>query len=463
PMITGNMMTALGAVAAGCKFYAAYPMSPATSILHWMAGHTEQVGVVVKQAEDEIAAINLAIGAGHAGVRALTATSGGGFALMTEAIGMAGMIETPVVVVNVMRGGPSTGLPTKTEQGDLNQAIGASQGDFPRVIVAPKDAADCFSTMVESFNLAEKWQLPVIVLSDLYLGEHRSTLDPDRVSHDVPIDRGEWADEDDAATNHAGGFLRYRITDSGVSPRARAGQKGLQHTSATDEHDERGILVSDEHTNAAIRRKMIEKRMRKMDGVLASLPAPAIEGPADAEATLIGWGSMWGVINEAAERLRASGIPVNQLHFKWLWPFHENEARALLEACNRTVVIEANFSGQFARHLRAETGFTVDEVLLKYDGEPIEPQWVVGEVKRVLQGADKSLDVDETEVREMAYHFIRIHLKDQVRPVRYEHVARNGSEAVWNVDLVDRKEATPRGRLVIGHESGKLHAWEPTA
>jgi 2-oxoglutarate ferredoxin oxidoreductase subunit alpha len=169
PVVTGNQMVALGAAAAGCKFYSAYPMSPASFILHWLASHSEQLGVLVKQAEDELAVMNLAIGAGHAGVRSMCATSGGGFALMTEAIGMAGILETPVVVVNVQRGGPSTGLPTKTEQGDLNQAIGASQGDFPRVIVAPKTAVDCYDTTVEAFNLAETFQLPVIVVSDLLL------------------------------------------------------------------------------------------------------------------------------------------------------------------------------------------------------------------------------------------------------------------------------------------------------
>ncbi|MHC5052573.1 MAG: 2-oxoacid:acceptor oxidoreductase subunit alpha, partial [Planctomycetota bacterium] len=259
PVVNGNQMTALGAVAGGCKFYSAYPMSPATQILHWFAAHSERCGVLVKQAEDELAVVNLAIGAGHAGVRAMCATSGGGFALMTEAIGMAGMIETPVVIVNVQRGGPSTGLATKTEQGDLNQAIGASQGDFPRVILAPRDAADCYHTSAEAFNLAETFQLPVIVLTDLLLAETRSTLEADAISPEVPIERGEWVTE---AEETGRGFQRYRITPSGISPRARPGTRGLQHVSSTDDHDERGVLISDEHTNAAIRRKMHEKRMR---------------------------------------------------------------------------------------------------------------------------------------------------------------------------------------------------------
>src|SRR5262249_14812112 len=187
------------------------------------------------------------------------------------------MIETPVVVVNVQRGGPSTGLPTKTEQGDLNQAYGASQGDFPRVIIAPKDAADCFHTAVEALNLAETFQLPVIVISDLLLGEHRSTVHPEAVSSNVPIERGEWADVLSRAAAANGGYKRSALTPSGIPPRARPGRAGLIHVSGTDDHDEKGILISDEHTNAAIRRKMHEKRMRKMDGVKARLAAPVLE------------------------------------------------------------------------------------------------------------------------------------------------------------------------------------------
>src|SRR5215813_3426232 len=191
PFVTGNELFALGAVAGGCKFYSAYPMTPASSILHWMASHGERCGVVVKQCEDELAVANMAIGAGHAGVRAMCGTSGGGFALMTEAIGMAGMIEAPVVIVEVQRGGPSTGIPTKTEQADLNQAFGASQGDFPRIIIAPVDTSDCFHSMVEAFNLAEKYQLPVIIISDLLLSEHPETIELTDLPAAVPIGRGE--------------------------------------------------------------------------------------------------------------------------------------------------------------------------------------------------------------------------------------------------------------------------------
>ena len=462
PVVTGNLMTALGAVAAGCKFYSAYPMSPASFILHWLAAHSEKCGVLVKQAEDELAVVNLAIGAGHAGVRAMCATSGGGFALMSEAIGMAGMIETPVVIVNVQRGGPSTGLPTKTEQGDLNQVLGASQGDYPRVVIAPRDATDCFHTSVEAFNLAETFQLPVIVISDLLLGEHRSTVDPEAISADVPIERGEWVTElshDDAVN---GGYKRYALTPSGISPRARPGIAGLIHVSGTDDHDEKGFLISDEHTNPAIRRKMHEKRMRKMEGVRARLQPPVLEGVAGAEVTLIGWGSTWSVIGEAAAQLNKGGVSANQLHFKYMHPFHGEEARAILQGCKRTIVIENNFTGQFARHLRAESGFSVDHVLTRYDGEPFEPAYIVQGVRDFLEGRAADLQVREHEAREMAYHHIRIHMQDKARPRRIVRAARTGyGEPVWAVELVNRTDASPEGLLVIGMETGSMYGWHP--
>jgi 2-oxoglutarate ferredoxin oxidoreductase subunit alpha len=458
PVVTGNLMIALGAVAAGCKFYSAYPMSPASFVLHWLAAHSEKLGVVVKQAEDELAVVNLAIGAGHAGVRAMCATSGGGFALMSEAIGMAGMIETPVVVVNVQRGGPSTGLPTKTEQGDLNQAFGASQGDYPRVIVAPRDALDCYHTAVEAFNLAETFQLPVIVISDLLLGEHRSTVDPEAIPAEVPIERGEWVTQLTPEDALNGGYKRYALTPSGISPRTRPGIAGLIHVSGTDDHDEKGILISDEHTNPAIRRKMHEKRMRKMDGIRARLKPPVLEGPAAAEVTLIGWGSTWSVIGEAARRLTAEGVPTNQLHFKYLHPLHAAEARAILERCRRTIVVENNFSGQFARHLRAESGFGAAHVLTRYDGEPFEPAYIVRRVRAFLEGRPVDLAVEEHEAREMAYHYVRIHMQDKTRPGRLSPLTAAGyDEPVWEVELVSRADGRPEAMLVIGRETGSMY------
>lgn len=464
--LTGNQAIALGGVAAGLKLYAAYPMSPASSILHWYCEYSRKVGVVVKQMEDEIAVANLVVGAGHAGVRAMCATSGGGFALMTEAIGMAGMIEAPSVFINVMRGGPSTGLPTKTEQADLNQAIGASQGDFPRLIMAPGDVVDCYYDTVQALNLAEKYQIPVIILSDLLLAEHRETVEPAKLSADVVIDRGEMVEGAGVSGNGKtiDRYRRYELTKSGVSPRKIPGRPGQVYVAATDDHDEDGILISDEHTNASMRRKMQEKRMRKMDTLLAELPAPELYGPEDADVTLVGWGSTVGAIREAVDDLAAVGVKANHLQIKYLVPFQEKEVTEILNRAKKTVVIEASSSGQFARHLRAETGITVDAKILKYTGEPFGPAEIVAEVQDILAGREKDLLVTEEEASEMAYHYIRVHLRDRARPVRITEMATNGyGEPVWQIDIVDRKQGTPLGQLFIGRDTGSTHDWRPLA
>ncbi len=386
-VLSGNEAFGIGAVAAGCTFYAAYPMTPASSILHFMANHAEKYGIVVKQVEDEIGVLNMAIGAGHAGARALVATSGGGFSLMTEAIGLAGMTETPVVIINSMRGGPSTGLPTKTEQGDLNQVFGASQGEYPRIIAAPCDPVDAFDTMTEAFNIAERYQVPVIVVSDLLLSEHRETVDPDQFNFEAPIMRGELAANGNEAGN--GAYKRYAFTASGISPRALPGNANPDtvYVAASDEHDEQGILISDVFTNPATRKQMMEKRMRKMDGMISELAPPQLEGDPNAEVTLIGWGSCKGVIQEAIAQLAEEGVIANQVHIKYLAPFHAEVVANILARCRRTVCVEVNYTGQLARHLRAETGVKVDHKILRYDGEPFEPAQIAAEVKAFLRTA----------------------------------------------------------------------------
>ena len=228
-LVTGNEVLAMAGAMAGCKFYCAYPMSPASGVLHWMAAHGKKLGICVRQVEDEISVINMTIGANHDGVRGMCATSGGGFALMTEAIGMAGIIETPVVAINVMRAGPSTGVPTKTEQGDLNQAVGASQGDFPRIISAPLSIPDCCPTVQQAFHLADHYQCPVIVVADLLISEGNETVDPALLDQVVPIDRGEMIlPNGNGEAHHGNGepYLRYKNTESGISPRAVPGVPG---------------------------------------------------------------------------------------------------------------------------------------------------------------------------------------------------------------------------------------------
>ena len=379
--VDGNSAMAMGGAAAGVKFYAAYPMSPSTGVLHWMAQNARNLNIMVRQCEDEISVVNMVIGAAHAGCRAMCATSGGGFALMSEAIGSAGMMEIPIVVINVQRGGPSTGLPTKTEQGDLWQILGASQGDFPKIVVAPTSIMDGFDTIPEVFNLADKFQCPGMVLSDLTLSMGFTTFAPESVNWQPEIDRGSLISGDIQSN---GEYLRYEITDSGISPRAIPGTPGHVHVVATDDHDEDGTLISDEFTNPHKRRDIMEKRQRKMDGIMELLPPPTLEGPEDAQITLVGWGSTHSVIGEAAQQLTEAGISTNHIHFKWLYPMDENAVNEVLSKSAHSIVVECNYTGQFARFLRGETGFTADGHIRKYDGEPFMPHHIADGARELL-------------------------------------------------------------------------------
>jgi 2-oxoglutarate/2-oxoacid ferredoxin oxidoreductase subunit alpha len=388
-ILSGNIALAMGGAAAGVKFYCAYPMSPSTGVLHWMAGHARKAGIMVRQVEDEIGVVNMAIGAAHAGVRAMCATSGGGFALMSEGLGMSAMMETPVVVIDCQRAGPSTGVPTKTEQGDLWQMLGAAFGDYPRAIAAPLDIGDCFKIIPEIFNIADRFQCPGIVLCDLLLSEGRLSLDPKDLDFSPPIDRGELITRTNGAPagGSDGSYKRYLITESGISPRAIPGVPGYTHTVATDEHMEDGVLISDEFTNPIKRRAMMEKRMRKVAGIEAAVPAPELWGPRDADVTLIGWGSTTGVIGEACEILNEQGISANQLQIRWIVPLHGEAILELLKGSRHTIIVENNYSGQFARYLRSETSFVPHGYIRKYDGEPFMPHHIVEAVKEQLAGS----------------------------------------------------------------------------
>ena len=388
-ILSGNIAMAMGGAAAGVKFYCAYPMSPSTGVLHWMAGHARKAGIMVRQVEDEIGVVNMAIGAAHAGVRSVCATSGGGFALMSEGLGMSAMMETPVVVIDCQRAGPSTGVPTKTEQGDLWQMLGAAFGDYPRVIAAPLDIGDCFTLISEMHNIADRFQCPGLVLCDLLLSEGRLSVHPNDLDFSALIDRGELITAMNGAPTAASGngaYKRYKITESGVSPRAVPGVPGHVHTAATDEHMEDGVLISDEFTNPIKRREMMEKRMRKVAGIEASVPSPVLTGPRDADVTLIGWGSTKGVIEEACEILSEQGISANQLQIRWLVPLHGDAILEILKNSRHTFIVENNFSGQFARYLRSETSFVPSGHIRKYDGEPFMPHHIVEAVKDQLSG-----------------------------------------------------------------------------
>jgi 2-oxoglutarate ferredoxin oxidoreductase subunit alpha len=380
-LMTGNMAIALGAAAGGCKFLAQYPMTPASSIMHWLAQHSTALGVVVKQAEDELAAINMAIGASFAGVRAMTATSGGGFSLMVEALGMAGMTETPLVVVESQRAGPSTGLPTKTEQADLNLMLGAGQGEFPRAILAPSHPKEAYQATIDAFRLAEEWQTPILLASDLHLSEDFSTVDREELPGIGLVSNPPFA----TANGHP--FLRYQYTENGVSPRAVPGQPGLQFVAGSDEHDERGHLVSDIKagipTWVSERKKMMDKRMRKLDGLRAAVPGPTTEGPADAPLTFVAWGSTVGAVRDAMRELAEQGRTTNLVWFPAVYPLQPEAVLGALGRARRTLLVEGNFSGQFGRLLRAETGFVPSDRFLKYDGEPFYPHEILARAMEV--------------------------------------------------------------------------------
>jgi 2-oxoglutarate/2-oxoacid ferredoxin oxidoreductase subunit alpha len=381
-LMTGNQAIALGAAAAGCKFYAAYPMTPASTILHWMAAHAQQLGIVVKQAEDEIAVVNMAIGASFGGVRSMCATSGGGFALMVEGIGMAGMTETPLVVVESQRSGPSTGLPTKTEQGDLNMMLGAGQGDYPRAILAPSDAGEAFRTTVKAFQLAEDWQTPIIIASDFHLSESIMTVEREEVPFPGPVPSLFTVEP------NGGDYKRYAYTDSGVSPRAIPGQPGLQFKAGSDEHDERGHLISDVLSGVPIwvaeRTKMMDKRMRKLEGLRAAGPAPSLEGPSEAALTFVAWGSTVGAIRDAQKILGTKGATTNLVRIPQIFPMAASALVPLLSGAKKTLLVEGNYTGQLGHLIRAETGIALPTRFLKYDGEPFTPMEIAQRALEVL-------------------------------------------------------------------------------
>ena len=372
-LVNGNEALALGALAAGCKFISAYPMTPASSIVEYMASKSAQTGLVMVQAEDEIAAINMALGASFAGVRAMTATSGGGFSLMVEALGLSGITETPLVIMEAQRGGPSTGLPTRTEQSDLEFVIHASHGEFPRIVLAPGNAQEAFVMGGEAFNLAEKYQLPVFVLTDQYLAtDYFATTKFEPAA--IPIDRGILWNSTDADPKE---YKRYRFTESGISPRAFPGLSEALIMTTGDEHDEAGHIT--EHSQ--LRTDMMVKRLRKLDAFTYKDFPPTVYGDDVSDVTLIGWGSMWGAMREAVDLLAQQGTKAKMIHFSLLWPFPQREAEQLLSHTHTLVAVEQNATAQFAHLLRAETGIQVDRTILRFDGRPISPDYIVQHIQ----------------------------------------------------------------------------------
>ena len=381
-LLSGNDAIALGAVASGCKFYAAYPMTPASSIMDWFASHEEH-GILYKQPEDEITAINMTIGAASAGVRAMCGTSGGGFSLMVEALGLAGMLEVPIVVIESQRGGPSTGLPTKTEQGDLLFVSHASQGEFPRVVIAPRTVEECFYEMANAFNIAERYQCPVIVMLDLFLSEHVETvdIDPSRII----VDRGLVIKEN--IDNKR--FKRYLITKNGISPRALPGSKGLAFVAPSDEHDEYGDLVSDTRAGTPegkiIRMQMHEKRMKKIDTMFEenTITLPEVINER-AKIFLVTFGSSTNSCIEAMNLLKDMGIDIGIISFSYMLPFNSEKIKSLLE--NKQLIdVECNYTGQLSKLIAMYTGILIKDKILKYDGEALSSNDIIDAVKNILK------------------------------------------------------------------------------
>lgn len=391
PLLGGNESIALGMLSGGLQSFAFYPMTPATPVGIFLAKYGPMTGCLVKQMEDEINVANYAVGAGYAGARSACATSGGGFALMTEAVGFASMIEAPVVFIEVARSGPSTGLPTKQEQGDLNMLLGASQGDFPRAIIAQTGVEEGFYLGQEALNIAEKFQIPVLIASDLYVGEHFETL-KNLDYNKIGIDRGKMILDEIPEGERP--FKRYKITEDGVSPRTIPGVIGGQYDAGSDEHDEWGNLVSDRRAGypeaIEVRKQQMNKRMKKLDTLLAELPAPRVMGysPDEAKLLVVGWGSTKDIIAEAREMAEQDGIKTAQLHIKYVLPFHGKEVGEILRSYEskgvKIMMVEGNYTGQMARYIRGETSFEIKEKYLRYDGENILPREIYAAFKEVL-------------------------------------------------------------------------------
>ncbi|MEM5814803.1 MAG: 2-oxoacid:acceptor oxidoreductase subunit alpha [Candidatus Aenigmatarchaeota archaeon] len=383
-VITGNEAIALGAVKGGMKFFAAYPMTPASSILHYLAENERRFDLVVKQTEDEIAAINYAVGAAFAGARTMTGTSGGGFSLMVEALGMAAMSETPVVVALAQRSGPSTGLPTWTEQGDLRFALHASQGDFLRVVLAPGDVQECFFLAAEAFNLAEKYQIPVLLLSDKHLSETFFSAEQFDQSK-VRIERGKIAKRL-PGLEPLERWKRYSFAADGVSPRAFPGMPNGMHVGTSYEHDERGFSSE----SFIMRTRQVDKRASKIKKLLKDIPPPAIYGPEDAEVSLIGWGSTKLAAVDALRFLKEKGITANYIHFSYLYPLNERMVRKLLKKAKVRIIVENNSTAQFAGMLRQYTGVRMDFCILRYDARPFFPENITEEITKLRDAGYKS-------------------------------------------------------------------------
>jgi len=369
-VISGNEACAFGAISAGVQFAAMYPMTPATNILHNMAPHQEKFGFIYKQPEDEIAALQMAIGAANAGARSMTATSGGGFCLMTEGVSLAGMTETPVVIFNVMRNAPATAMPTWSEQGDLRLALHAGHGDFLRIVLAAGDAKETFELTQQAFNLAEKYQTPVIVLTDKISAENDQSFEIfDTENYQINI--GKFTNR------KISDYKRYELTDDGISLRVPVGSDNF-FIANSDEHSEQGF--SDE--SVSNRNAQMEKRNRKtLTCIREDMPKPILYGPKEADLTIVSWGSNKGAIIDTLKYYPN----VNYLHLTWINPFPVAAVREVLQKAKYVLNIEQNYSAQMAGWIAEQTGIRILDNLLKYDGRPIYPEEIMERLDIILK------------------------------------------------------------------------------
>jgi 2-oxoglutarate ferredoxin oxidoreductase subunit alpha len=370
--MNGNEAIAMGALSAGVKFCSFYPMTPATSIALNLAGQASSMGLVVEQAEDEIAAINMAIGASFAGAVSIVPTSGGGFALMTEGVSLVGMSETPLVIVVAQRPGPATGLPTRTEQADLEFVLHSGHGEFPRAIFSPGTVEECFWLTRKAFEVAAKSQGPVFILTDQFLADSARAIEPFDLKGLETAGAGIEEDSSDLP------YYRYNLYESGLSPRLLPGMSKHLVVAGGDEHPIDGHLTED----LSVRKFMVEKRLRKEEILIAEVVPPEIRGHEKVDLLLVTWGTNKGAILEAAAKLGNDSTRVGTCHFSQVWPLVPHQFLEVFQDAGEVVCVEGNALGQLARLIRRETGFNVHRRVLRYDGLPITPEYILRALER---------------------------------------------------------------------------------
>jgi 2-oxoglutarate ferredoxin oxidoreductase subunit alpha len=375
-LITGSKAMALGAIASNIRFLSAYPMSPATAIMEYLASRKKDYGIIVEQAEDEISAVNMAIGAFFSGARSMTATSGGGLALMVEGISLAGMTETPLVIVDCQRPAPATGLPTRTEQADLLFVAHCAHGEFPRVILAPSSADEAFYLTNKAFYLAEKYQIPVFILGDQYLNDSSWTVEPFSMGN---IFRGKHSQvsKKDLSDLPPYNYKRYALTESGISPRILPATPNQVLYADSDEHTEEGHITE----SAEVRRNMVQKRLRKITGLTEEMSPAKVSPDKEAEIFTVSWGSTRSAVEEAVQLLRDKGINISSVHFSEIFPMDKAIIPPEIEKGAELIGVENNATGQFAKLLRMETGIKIEKQILKYDGRPFFPKELARQIE----------------------------------------------------------------------------------